>query len=168
MHYRHERPMSYRNPPTTPVFVMFDELLLALDASTGDKLWLQRLPMGRHRLFRVGDLIIVTLGGQVTAYDVATGRLLGGAVVGFDIDAGVVHDQKLYLAGQGVACIDHQGRVAWKVERRAGETFLSTVSELVGQDGTGAVTWSEKIDFAPAPPCAIAIGNELAQADRRD
>jgi len=161
--------MSYRDAPLTPLFVLFDEMLIALDAKSGRKLWHQRIAMGRHRLFRVPEAVLVTGSTSVAAYDLETGSPLGSVELGFSVDSGVVHDGHLYLAGAGMACLDVRGRLLWRVARVSQSTgLLSATQTLVGQDAAGTTIWSERIDFCPAPPCALAIGDALAQADQRE
>jgi outer membrane protein assembly factor BamB len=125
----------YRTPGTPQtLLVAFGENLLALEASTGRRLW--QLPLFPMRFVMFQDRVIVTTGGlgqpAVVCVVLATGASLWKTPIAHTPETLLVTPTHIVVGGMGeVSCLDPSGRLLW----HDGFKGLGTGKVALGLDG---------------------------------
>lgn len=115
--------------------------VLALDPATGSLLWDIELGRSARRLFRVGGVLLATYDNVVCFIDLASGRLLGHLDLGFETRAGFVKDGRIFLAGDGAACVTPAGQILWRVTSVDHSGIVTSEENLTCFAADGTEQW---------------------------
>jgi hypothetical protein len=102
----------------------------------------------------------------VLSIDVSTGQSKGGVELPFAPTTGLVRDGHLFLAGNGVGCIDSQGQLLWAASQPATSELWSFDFSLHARDADGRELWRVDSGSAANPP-GLCFGELVAQPDLR-
>ncbi|MFO0565167.1 MAG: PQQ-binding-like beta-propeller repeat protein [Polyangiaceae bacterium] len=152
--------------PVSDLLVLtFGRNLVAVHASTGQRMWSLALPNVARRLFRTGARLMVVTFHQVLCVDLASGTLIGSVELPFDAQNGLSDGSHLYLSGtNGAARIDESGRLSWAIARAGHDQLLNFDLTLTCKGEDGRELWR----FAPGTvltPAALVLGDRVAQPD---
>lgn len=155
--------MSYRSAPTSlPLVFNVRDRVVAVDPDSGELRWQRRIPGGAGRLFLVGETLVVT--GRSTniahCFDVEGGEPQGELDLGFCAEAGLVREDRLFLAGRdAIACITVSGALLWGAWIEGGD--------LVCRNRAAEELWrldAAKMSVLPTDP-GLLLGELAAQPD---
>jgi outer membrane protein assembly factor BamB len=108
--------MTYRSPSETPLLVVAEEVV-ALERSTGRKLWEYPLDAAARRFEIIDDRLFVFDGeGRLHCIEIATGRLVGKIDLGLTSPGVLLRDgDRLYANGNNtVVALDRNGAIVWR------------------------------------------------------
>ena len=166
--------MSYRtNTSPAPLVLSLPSRLVAVDPSSGARLWEMKLEESARRLFMVGPNLLVCCGNvgsaEILCVEMASGRVLGQVDLGFCVTAGLVHGDRLYIAASGgAACVGVDGRIVWRaLVERAGKGLFEG-SDMVCRDATGRELWRIDQELQRVGDnVGLVLDGLIAQPDQR-
>jgi outer membrane protein assembly factor BamB len=117
--------MTYRSPSEAPLLVVAEEVV-ALERSTGRKLWEYPLGAAARRFEIIDDRLFVFDGeGRLHCIEIATGRLLGMIDLGLSSPGTLLRDgDRLYVSGNTtVVALDRSGAIVWRADVPPNQRF---------------------------------------------
>jgi outer membrane protein assembly factor BamB len=135
--------VGYRESPAeAPIVIALGRRLYALERATGAKRWQHDFPEWKvSLLFQSGETLWVVMRNQLSALELATGRVRSQRDLAFLPSVGLLDDRGLYLAGaDGAALVAADGTLRWSCSVETENEFFV----LVCRDSAGDELWREK------------------------
>jgi outer membrane protein assembly factor BamB len=164
--------VAYRDPSAVPVVSFLGNVLFAVEAETGQRLWTRPLERPVRRVAHAWRHVFVATHGpqadsssQVLWFDIHTGEPRGGFDAGFVITAAVSRGTHVYFAGDRATIgLTADGSMLFRVAlETTKQSWGGDEYAIVARDPSGRELWRAP---AGAPnDTALLVGDVVAQPD---